>query len=138
MLFPNLGQYSLTVSNNILEIYATGAWDVGMANMLNDEMAPIVRQFEQHNWAAIVDCRRWVMSTPECQSIVREGIFDNIRNGLKRAAYVVDTNHIKHAQLERTHPQMKSDDPILKAYKREYFTNYLDAIKWLREEGYQP
>ena len=67
-----------------------------------------------------------------------EGIFDNIRNGLRRAAYVVDTNHIKYAQLERTHPQMKSDDPILTAYEREYFTNYLDAIKWLREEGYQP
>ena len=138
MLFPNLGQYSLTVSNNILEVYATGAWDVGMAKILTDEMAPIARQFEQRPWAAIVDCRRWVMSTPECQGIVREGIIDNIRNGLKRAAYVVDTNHIKHAQLERTHPQMKSDDPILKAYEREYFTNYLDAIKWHREEGYQP
>lgn len=138
MLFPNLGQYSLTTSNTILEVYVTGAWDVGMANLLIDDMLPLVKQFNQQPWAAIIDCRRWVMSTPESQGIVREGIFNNIRQGLRRAAYVVDSNHIKHAQLERTHPQMKSDDPILKHYKREYFTNYLDAIKWLRAEGYEP
>lgn len=138
MRFPNLGQFSLTVSNDIMEVYATGAWDVGMANMLTEEMAPLAKQFNLRPWAAIIDCRRWVMSTPECQAIVRESIFNNIRHGLCRAAYVVDVNNIKRTHLERTHPQMKSDDPILKKYQRDYFTNYLDAIKWLRDEGYQP
>lgn len=138
MLFPNLGQYSLTISNNILEVYVTGAWDVAMAELLVEEMSPLAEQFEQRPWASIIDCRRWVMSTPECQAIVREGIKNNISLGLKRSAYVVDSNHIKHAQLERTNPQFKSDDPMLKQYERQYFTNYLDAFKWLGQEGYHP
>lgn len=138
MLFPNLGQYSLTISNNIMEVYVTGAWDVAMAELLIEEMTPLAQQFNNTSWAAIIDCRRWVMSTPECQGIVREGITNNISLGLKRSAYVVDSNQIKHAQLERTNPQLKSDDPMLKVYQREYFTNYLEAFKWLSTEGYNP
>lgn len=138
MLFPNLGQFSLTVSNNILEVYVTGAWDLAMANLLVDEMLPVSETFNNIPWAAIIDCRRWVLSTPESQVKVREGIARNISKGLCRAAYVVDTNHIKHAQLERTNPQMVSNNPALKAYKRQYFTSYLEALKWLQGEGYTP
>ncbi|MEC7823355.1 MAG: hypothetical protein VYD12_02400 [Pseudomonadota bacterium] len=138
MLFPNLGQFSLTVSNNILEVYVTGAWDLAMANLLVDEMLPISEEFNNVHWAAIIDCRRWVLSTPESQVKVREGIARNIEKGLRRAAYVVDTNHIKHVQLERTNPQLTDSSPTLQVYERQYFSSYLEALKWLQSEGYTP
>ena len=138
MLFPNLGQFSLTVSNNILEVYVTGAWDLAMANLPVDEMLPISEEFNNVHWAAIIDCRRWVLSTPESQVKVREGIARNIEKGLRRAAYVVDTNHIKHVQLERTNPQLTDSSPTLQAYERQYFSSYLEALKWLQSEGYTP
>ncbi|GGF79782.1 hypothetical protein [Alteromonas lipolytica] len=138
MLFPNLGQYSLTVSNNMLEVYVTGAWDINMATDVVEEMKSVVEEFNDQPWAALMDCRRWVLSTPESQVIVRESILHNIRHGLRRSAYVVDSGNVKRAQLARTHPEMNSSDPMLALYKREYFTNYLDAIKWLRAEGFEP
>ena len=109
-----------------------------MANLLVDEMLPISEEFNNVHWAAIIDCRRWVLSTPESQVKVREGIARNIEKGLRRAAYVVDTNHIKHVQLERTNPQLTDSSPTLKAYERQYFSSYLEALKWLQSEGYTP
>lgn len=137
MQLPKSGQFILTVSENVMEVFATGSWDVETAERLEEEMRPVVAQFEGKPWAAIMDGRRWVMSTPECQNQLGLTIKRNIDDGLKCSAYVLDSVSLKRIQLERTHPE-KNPEFVGVDYKREYFGDYFSALKWLAEQGFAP
>ncbi|MEG3766666.1 hypothetical protein, partial [Alteromonas sp. 14N.309.X.WAT.G.H12] len=88
-------------------------------------------------WAAIMDGRRWVLSTPDCQNILTEAVANNISMGLVRSAYVLETGMVKRAQLERTHPHLR-EESISPHYERAYFSSYLTALCWLEEGGFTP
>lgn len=137
MRFPKYGHYALDASGNILELFATGSWNLATAEEMATDMHILAARFNNKPWAAIMDGRRWILSTPECQNCLTETILKNIELGLKRAAYVLDPGMVKKAQLERTHPaskvNIKPED-----YERRYFTSYFEALKWLKEEGYSP
>lgn len=137
MQLPKSGQFTLTVSGNIMEVFATGTWDVETAEQLEEEMRPLANNFNGQPWAALMDGRRWVMSTPECQNQLSVTIKRNIQDGLKCSAYVLDSVSLKRLQLERTHPET---DPALVGvdYQREYFSDYFSALKWLAQQGYAP
>lgn len=137
MRFPRYGHYSLDVSGNLLEVFATGAWDLKTAEAMVVDMQDIVRLFEGKPWGALMDGRRWILSTPDCQSCLSEAIKENIRHGLTRAAYVLDPGMVKRAQLERTHPSADKDFAV-GDYQREYFTTYFSALNWLASQGFKP
>lgn len=137
MRFPRTGTFTLTTMNNVMEVYATGAWDMPMAEELFAEMTPLAQSFNGKPWGALIDGRRWILSTPECQERLATGILLNIDYGLRRAAYVLDTAMIKRAQIERTHPE-RNRSPVDMDYQRNYFQDYFSALAWLRDEGYSP
>ena len=106
MRFPKYGNYSLDVSGNVLEVFATGAWNLKTTEFFVEEMHELIAKFDNKPWAALMDGRRWVLSTPECQTRLAEAIKVNISRGLTRSAYVLDTGMVRRAQLERTHPKV--------------------------------
>ncbi|WP_394223112.1 hypothetical protein [Alteromonas gracilis] len=137
MRFPKYGNYSLDISGNVLEIFATGAWNLKTTEFFVEEMHELIRGFNNEPWAALIDGRRWVLTTPECQTRLAEAIKLNISRGLTRSAYVLDTGMVRRAQLERTHP-LKQRDFKGANYKREYFQEYFKALNWLHAEGFSP
>jgi hypothetical protein len=137
MRFPQHGSFSLCISSNIIEVYATGAWDIGITNELLEEIPPLIESLNGQPWAALIDTRRWVLSTPEAQSLLAQGIRKLIDTGLQRSAYVLDTNMIKRVQIERTHPMLKEHDHTVN-YNREYFPTYFAALHWLKSQGFEP
>lgn len=137
MRFPLQGHYSLEVSGNLLEVFATGAWNKATAEAMAEDMQRIVSPLAGKPWGALMDGRRWVMSTPECQNVLKEAIVTNMHMGLVRSAYVLDASMVKKAQLERTHPLLQENTPGIN-YDRAYFTSYFDALCWLKEAGFSP
>ena len=135
--FPKYGHYALDFSGNVMEVFATGAWNLNTAEAMAVDMQELVHRIDNMPWAALMDGRRWVLSTPDCQKCLSETVKKNIRNGLKRSAYVLDAGMVKKAQLERTHPSQDSELARYD-YRREYFTTYFDALNWLHGEGYSP
>ncbi|OJF70290.1 hypothetical protein BK026_16750 [Alteromonas sp. V450] len=137
MRFPKYGNFSIDISGNVLEVYATGAWNIKTTEFFVEEMHSLIERFEGKPWAALMDGRRWVLSTPECQRCLADAIKVNIGKGLCRSAYVLDSGMVKRAQLERTHPgHMKALDTD--NYEREYFEKYFDALNWLDQQGFSP
>ena len=132
MRFPTYGQYALDVSGNMLEVYATGAWTRATTEAAIEEIHALIPKFEQQPWGALLDGRRWVLTTPECQNRMAESIMHCIDYGLTRAAYVLDAGMVKRAQLERTYPCTTGD------YQRHYFQSYFSALNWLNDEGFSP
>lgn len=137
MRFPKYGNYSLDVSGNVLEVFATGAWNLKTTEFFVEEMHELIAKFDNKPWAALMDGRRWVLSTPECQTRLAEAIKVNISRGLTRSAYVLDTGMVRRAQLERTHPS-KHRDAESANYERDYFQKYFEALNWLHQEGFSP
>lgn len=137
MRFPNYGNYSLDVSGNILEVFATGAWNLRTTENFVEEMHDLTSEFRDQTWAALMDGRRWVLATPECQACLADAIKVNITRGLRRSAYVLDSGMVKRAQLERTHPAKQREFEVA-GYEREYFETYFGALNWLHKEGYSP
>ncbi|MCU7553234.1 hypothetical protein OCL06_01325 [Alteromonas sp. ASW11-19] len=137
MKFPKYGHYALDFSGNVMEVFATGSWNLHTVQSLSSDMQELVHRIGDTPWAALMDGRRWVLSTPDCQQALSEQIKFNIRHGLRRSAYVMENSMVKKAQLERTHPH-QDDAAYEPDYQREYFTSYFDALKWLHEEGYSP
>ncbi len=137
MRFPKYGSYSLDVSGNVLEVFATGAWNLKTTEFFIEEMHELIAKFDNKPWAALMDGRRWVLSTPECQTRLAEAIKVNISRGLTRSAYVLDTGMVRRAQLERTHPS-KHRDAESANYERDYFQKYFEALNWLHKEGFSP
>lgn len=137
MRFPKYGNYSLDVSGNVLEVFATGAWNLKTTEFFVEEMHELIAKFDNKPWAALMDGRRWVLSTPECQTRLAEAIKVNISRGLTRSAYVLDTGMVRRAQLERTHPS-KQRDAESANYERDYFQKYFEALNWLHKEGFSP
>jgi len=137
MRFPKYGNYSLDISGNVLEIFATGAWNLKTTEFFIEEMHALISDFNGEPWAALIDGRRWVLTTPECQSRLADAIKVNISKGLMRSAYVLDTGMVRRAQLERTHPS-KHRDFEATHYEREYFRQYFDALNWLHDGGFSP
>ena len=137
MRFPKYGNYSLDVSGNVLEVFATGAWNLKTTELFIEEMHELIAKFDNKPWAALMDGRRWVLSTPECQTRLAEAIKVNISRGLTRSAYVLDTGMVRRAQLERTHPS-KQRDAESANYERDYFQKYFEALNWLHKEGFSP
>ena len=137
MRFPKYGNYSLDVSGNVLEVFATGAWNLNTTEFFIEEMHELIAKFDNKPWAALMDGRRWVLSTPECQTRLAEAIKVNISRGLTRSAYVLDTGMVRRAQLERTHPS-KHRDAESANYERDYFQKYFEALNWLHKEGFSP
>ncbi|WP_370133797.1 hypothetical protein [Alteromonas sp.] len=137
MRFPKYGNYSLDVSGNVLEVFATGAWNLKTTEFFIEEMHELIAKFDNKPWAALMDGRRWVLSTPECQTRLAEAIKVNISRGLTRSAYVLDTGMVRRAQLERTHPS-KHRDAESANYERNYFQKYFEALNWLHQEGFSP
>ena len=137
MRFPKYGNYSLDVSGNVLEVFATGAWNLKTTEFFIEEMHELIDKFDNKPWAALMDGRRWVLSTPECQTRLADAIKVNISKGLSRSAYVLDSGMIKRAQLERTHPSNQRDFETSN-YEREYFEKYFEALNWLHKEGFSP
>ena len=137
MRFPKYGNYSLDVSGNVLEVFATGAWNLKTTEFFIEEMHELIAKFDNKPWAALMDGRRWVLSTPECQTRLAEAIKVNISRGLTRSAYVLDTGMVRRAQLERTHPS-KHRDAESANYERDYFQKYFEALNWLHKEGVSP
>lgn len=137
MRFPLQGHYALDVSGNILEVYATGAWSKSTAEALADDMFRVVEPLSGHPWAVLMDGRRWVLSTPECQNVLTLAIKKCITKGLVRSAYVLDSGMVKRAQLERTHPHLR-EDMAKSNYERAYFNRYFEALCWLQERGFTP
>ncbi|CAB9492512.1 hypothetical protein [Alteromonas macleodii] len=137
MRFPKYGNYSLDVSGNVLEVFATGAWNLKTTEFFIEEMHELIDRFDNKPWAALMDGRRWVLSTPECQTRLADAIKVNISKGLSRSAYVLDSGMIKRAQLERTHPSNQRDFETSN-YEREYFEKYFEALNWLHKEGFSP
>mgnify|MGYP003343042025 CR=1 FL=1 len=64
MRFPKYGNYSLDVSGNVLEVFATGAWNLKTTEFFIEEMHELIAKFDNKPWAALMDGRRWVLSTP--------------------------------------------------------------------------
>ncbi|MEC9023539.1 MAG: hypothetical protein VX580_02895 [Pseudomonadota bacterium] len=137
MRFPKYGNYSLDVSGNVLEVFATGACNLKTTEFFIEEMHELIAKFDNKPWAALMDGRRWVLSTPECQTRLAEAIKVNISRGLTRSAYVLDTGMVRRAQLERTHPS-KHRDAESANYERDYFQKYFEALNWLHKEGFSP
>ena len=137
MRFPKYGNYSLDVSGNVLEVFATGAWNLKTTEFFIEEMHELIAKFDNKPWAALMDGRRWVLSTPECQTRLAEAIKVNISRGLTRSAYVLDTGMVRWTQLERTHPS-KHRDAESANYERDYFQKYFEALNWLHKEGFSP
>ena len=137
MRFPKYGNYSLDVSGNVLEVFATGAWNLKTTEFFIEEMHELIAKFDNKPWAALMDGRRWVLSTPECQTRLAEAIKVNISRGLTRSAYVLNTGMVRRAQLERTHPS-KHRDAESANYERDYFQKYFEALNWLHKEGFSP
>ena len=137
MRFPKYGNYSLDVSGNVLEVFATGARNLKTTEFFIEEMHELIAKFDNKPWAALMDGRRWVLSTPECQTRLAEAIKVNISRGLTRSAYVLDTGMVRRAQLERTHPS-KHRDAESANYERDYFQKYFEALNWLHKEGFSP
>ncbi|QPG05363.1 hypothetical protein IT774_14840 [Salinimonas marina] len=132
MRFPTYGQYALDVSGNMLEVYATGAWTRATTEAAIEEIYALLPKFNQQPWGALLDGRRWVLTTPECQNRMAEAILHCIDHGLSRSAYVLDPGMVKRAQLERTYPNTTAD------YQRNYFQSYFAALNWLHTEGFCP
>jgi len=137
MRFPKYGNYSLDISGNVLEVFATGAWNLKTTEFFIEEMHVLIDRFDDKPWAALMDGRRWVLSTPECQTRLAGAIKVNISKGLTRSAYVLDSGMVKRAQLERT-PPSKQRDIETSNYEREYFEKYFEALNWLHKEGFSP
>ena len=137
MRFPKYGNYSLDVSGNVLEVFATGAWNLKTTEFFIEEMHELIAKFDNKPWAALIDGRRWVLTTPECQTRLAQAIKVNISRGLTRSAYVLDTGMVRKAQLERTHPS-KQHNIETANYNREYFQKYFQALNWLYDEGFSP
>ena len=130
MRFPKYGNYSLDISGNVLEVFATGAWNLKTTEFFIEEMHVLIDRFDDKPWAALMDGRRWVLSTPECQTRLAGAIKVNISKGLTRSAYVLDSGMVKRAQLERTHPS-KQRDIETSNYEREYFEKYFEEMESL-------
>ncbi len=62
MRFPKYGNYSLDVSGNVLEVFATGAWNLKTTEFFIEEMHELIVKFDNKPWAALMDGRRWVLS----------------------------------------------------------------------------
>lgn len=137
MRFPSYGQYSLDKSGNMLEVYATGAWTMPTTRAFVEELTLLATSFDSQPWAALLDGRRWVLTTPECQKVLADAIVMCIENGLQRSGYVLDSGMVKRAQIERTHPNLH-DHSLYPHYTRHYFDGYFAALKWLKAEGYSP
>ncbi len=137
MRFPSYGNYSLDISGNVLEVFATGAWNLRTTQGFVEDMHNLITKFDNTPWATLVDGRRWVLSTPDCQSCLSDAIKTNIACGLKRSAYVLDTGMVKRAHLERSDPTTHRD-PELAHYQSAYFETYFGALNWLHSEGYSP
>ena len=137
MRFPKYGNYSLDVSGNVLEVFATGAWNLKTTEFFIEEMHELIAKFDNKPWAALMDGRRWVLSPPECQTRLAAAIKVNISRGLTRSAYVLDTGMVRRAQLERTHPS-KHRNAESANYERDYFQKYFEALNWLHKEGFSP
>ena len=123
MRFPLQGHYALDVSGNLLEVFATGAWNKATAEAMTEDIHRMAQGFNNEPWGAIMDGRRWVLSTPDCQTRLAEAIKVNISRGLTRSAYVLETGMVRRAQLERTHPS-KQREFETSNYEREYFQKY--------------
>ena len=135
MRFPKYGNYSLDVSGNVLEVFATGAWNLKTTEFFIEEMHELIAKFDNKPWAALMDGRRWVLSTPECQTRLAEAIKVNISRGLTRSAYVLDTGMGRRDQLERTHPS-KHRDAESANYERDYFQKYFEKSLWIRKNSF--
>lgn len=137
MKFPKYGHYALDFSGNVMEVFATGSWNLHTVQSLSSDMQELVHRIGGAPWAALMDGRRWVLATPDSQQALSEQIRFNIRHGLRRSAYVMENSMVKKAQLERTYP-LQQDPGYQPDYQREYFTSYFEALKWLHEEGFSP
>ncbi|CAD5252823.1 conserved hypothetical protein [Alteromonas sp. 38] len=137
MRFPKYGNYTLDISGNVLEVFATGAWNFKTAEAFTEEIHDLVVRFDDKPWGALLDGRRWVLSTPDTQQVVIDAIKYSITKGLRRSAYVLDTGMVKRAQLEYTHPAKERDFNLL-GYERNYFQHYFAALNWLDKEGFSP
>ncbi|GEM_PF-202309 len=137
MRFPLQGHYALDISGNLLEIFATGAWNKATAEAMTEDMHRLAQTMCGEPWGAIIDGRRWVLSTPDCQNVLAAAIRKNISMGMTHSAYVLEPGMVKRAQIERTHPHLRTEmaDP---GYERAYFTSYFEALCWLEGYGFTP
>lgn len=137
MRFPLQGHYALDTSGNLMEIFATGAWNKATAEAMAEDMHRLAQSLAGNPWAAIIDGRRWVLSTSDCQNELAAAIKKNISLGMTRSAYVLEAGMVKRAQIERTHPHLREEMADTN-YERAYFTSYFEALCWLEGEGFTP
>ena len=137
MRFPLQGHYGLDISGNLLEVFATGAWNKATAEAMAEDMHRLAHTMTGAPWGAIIDGRRWVLSTPDCQNVMAAAIKKNITMGMTRAAYVLEAGMVKRAQIERTHPHLR-EEMADSDYERAYFTSYFEALCWLESEVFTP
>lgn len=137
MRFLKSGNFTLDKSGNVVEIFATGAWDLATTEAMMEEVHSLTQDLAHQPWGVLIDCRRWVLTTPECQNAMAKGIRHQIDRGLSRTAYVMDSGMVKRAQIERTHPDFRQHQQD-QCYQREYFYSYFKALKWLETQGFTP
>ena len=123
------GEFTLSVSGNILLANLSGAWNEEAAHAFSKDLKSKVTPLVGADWGHLVYLDDWSLGVPEIKPIVEELVAWCCGNGLKRAAHVYSSSMLKKLQLEDFVAETGD-------FQRRAFASEAEAIAWLAAEGY--
>lgn len=124
------GEFTLSVSGNILLAKLSGAWNEEAARAFSQNLKTTVMPLIGADWGHLVYLDDWRLGVPEIKPIVEELVAWCCDNGLKRAAHVYSPSMVKKLQLEDFVAETGD-------FQRRAFASEAEAIAWLAVEGYE-
>lgn len=123
------GNYTIDVKGNLINIMASGAWNLEAKKDITSEIISIVQERTLTKWYISADITQFELGTPEFQ---QEGLICKLRLielGLKKVAYInKDSSKAKLRQIAQMQPKVRD-------YRWRLFKCSITAKIWLR--GYR-
>lgn len=116
--------FALEVDNKkrLVSFTPRGVWKLSDAQAMLAEFDRATKALGAGDWFLLLDGRQWAAQSAEVQDCIVRCMQQNKRNGLKRAARVIDASVVK-LQLDRLAQQSTHD--------RQDFTDIRTALQWL-------
>lgn len=130
MKFNLHGFYKIHRQGQIIEIIASGTWNLEAAQAFMTDMNKAVDGLNGQPFATLVDTQMWDLGTPEFQQGILEGTKSIIERDMVLEAYVAGIGGVKMAQL-------KAMTPEFSGYERRFFDSHIEGILWLEENGFK-
>lgn len=124
--FEAHGEYAVEVKGDIINLVATGAWNLEAKQRVTVDLLSIVKEKALTRWLLLADISGFELGTPDFEEAGVPSKLQLIEAGLRKVAYVnTGAEKTKISQLARMQPE-------LRGYNWCIFKSACVAKWWLR------